>query len=163
MDPELVTEQQEEDDAILSLDEIAEMKRSRLAVLAAEITAQRERIYAEYEWHKTTIVTEADLDESRAVADAKNSLRLELYALDESHNERLQGMDDFYREQRASIEKTSSQLLAVAKSQKTQRILEQSTSQNFSHLNNINVKIPFNIGPIPAVLADDENNYNIQQ
>ena len=147
MDPEI--EALEQEDVVLSLEEISELKTARLALLAAEIRAQRERIYAEFDCHKAAIVADAALDESRGVTDNRNSLRTELHALDEAHTERIQGMDDFHQAQRVNIEKTSLQLLAIAKSQISQKIV-QDQNTNFPNGSNFNVSIPFSTAPLPG-------------
>ena len=129
------------------------MKQARMEVLAQEIVAQRERIHAEFDYHKAAILADAELDFSRAFTDNRTSLRTELHALDDAHLDRKQGMDDFERTQRVQIEKIAAQLLAVARSQKSHKIVQDS-NQNMPLRANFNIALPFHSEPLPGLYPE---------
>jgi hypothetical protein len=150
MDPEnsLDLTQFSGEEPILSLEEIESMKKARLALLEKEIAAQRERIYAEYDFHKAAITADSDLDIQSAIKDIEASKRTELYALEDAHFQRSDEMREFDRIQTVSINKIATQLLAVARSQKSQKIIDDA-NQNLPLYANFNVALPYHTAPIP--------------
>lgn len=136
------------EEQILSLEEIASMKKARLALLDEEIAAQRERIYAEYDFHKAAIMADCELDIQSGIRQIETSRRVELQALEDAHLQRADEMREFERGQIVHINKIATQLVAVARSQKSQKKIDDA-NQNLPLYANFNVALPYHTTPIP--------------
>ena len=151
-----VPELEESEQAVWSLEEIASLKTARHAVLKAEVAAERERIYAEYEWHRSSTNANAELDLSCAQTDYKTSLRAELHELEEAHVNQLDQLQLFFRKQCTLIEMAAGQLLAIAKTQKTQKVLQLESAKS-AQVASVNFTMPYPTESLPSKAPLDEN------